>query len=250
MKKMLIAVAAFATSNLTLHAGLVSSFADIQTWAGDGSAAANKAAMVVQWNVGTNHYSRAWGYGWNSGTRTGWDMLTAIDVADVRLTIVPNAGSVFGIFFDLDADGGSFSPGTPGVFGVTVDSAGSTTDADDAYQSGWVSAGYWEYSVYGGSFSYDVYDMSPPYAFLGSSTYNSAGSANYSAVAWFSSPIGAAARELINGAWDAYSFAPSFAPESVVQPLDAAAVPEPASALLVLLSIGLLYYARRRIHAC
>ena len=249
MKKIAIAVAAFAALSLTLHAGVVSSFADIQNWAGDGSGAANKAGMVIQWNVGTNHYSRAWGYGWNSGTRTGWDMITAIDVADVQLTIVPNAGSVFGVFFDLDADGGNFSPGTPGVYGVTSDAAGSTTDADDVYQSGWVSAGFWEYSVYGGSFSYDVYDMSPPYDYLGSFTYNSAGSYNYSAVTWFSSPIGSGARELIDGAWDAYSFAPFFAPESVLQPL-AAAVPEPSPALLVFLSIGLLYYARRRLYAC
>lgn len=250
MKKMIIAVAAIATLSLTLHAGVVSSFSDIQIWAGDGASATNKAAMVVQWNVGTNHYSRAWGYGWNSGTRTGWDMLTAIDVADVRLTIVPNAGSVFGMFFDLDADGGTFSPGTPGVYGVTNDANGSTVDADDVYQSGWVSAGFWEYSVYGGNFSYDVYDMSPPYDFLGSSTYNSAGSSNYSAVTWFSSPIGAAARQLVDGAWDAYSFAPFFAPESLVQPLDAAAVPEPTTALLVLISMGIFYYARRRLHAC
>ncbi len=247
MKKFVVLFAAVFLLAAEVNATLVSNFSDIQNWAGDGASATNRAALVIQWNIGTIHHSIAWGYGWNSGTRTGWDMLTAIDLADVRLTLVPNGSSVFGIFYDLDNDGGSFTAGTPGVYGVTNDTDGSTSDAGDVYQSGWVSSGYWEYSVFGGNFSYDIYDMNPPYDYLGSSTYNVAGNSDYSSVVWFSSPLGSSARELINGSWDAYSYAPVFALQTIQQPL--AAVPEAnSSALLLFAAVAFIFHARKGLH--
>lgn len=205
--------------------------------------------MVIQWNEGPTHHSLAWGYGWNSGTRTGWDMLTAIDLIDIRLSLDINAGSVFGLFYDLDGDGGTYTPGTPGVYSVTSDTAGSVSDPGDLYQSGWVSAGYWEYSVFGGNFNYDVYDLNPPFDYLGSSSYSVSGNPSYGSVAWFSSPLGSSARELVNGSWDAYSFAESFGPVGIEQPLTAS-VPEPAIFSLLIFSLGVVFHVRRkRLHS-
>lgn len=215
----------------------VAGFDDIVYWVGAGKNATNRAALVIQWNVpgsGGSTISRSvvWGYGWNSGSPTGYDMLAAVDAMDERLNVVEastNNYAAFGMFYDADGDGGGFGAGTPGIYGLTSDEPGYVTDADDLYQSGWADSGFWEYSVYGGRFDYDVYDDAT-WEFLGSGTYDTAGSSYYPAGAWFSSPIGSKARLLVNGAWDAYSFTPDYTSRAVMQPC-AATLPVPRTSL-------------------
>lgn len=208
----------------------VSSFDDIKLWAGDGKAASKRAALVLQWNVsngqgGYRPFTRVWGYGWNSGAPTGYDMLQAVIEMDNRLGYQEEASTVFGLFYDVDGDGGDFAPGTPGVWGVSSDEDGVPSDGDDFFLSGWVSSGFWEYYVFGGNFTYDIYDYAT-WEWLGSDTYDVAGSASLADVAWFSAPIGSMARELVDGSWDAYCYAPGFSSQGIAQPL-AATLPVP-----------------------
>jgi len=230
MKKMIAALALAA--GLPLHAGVIDSFNDIQTWAGDGASATNRAALVMQWNINATSYSYAWGFGWNSGAPTGQDMLNAIDLADTRLIIDyhPTYGALFGIFYDADGNGSSHIAGTPGIANpdwtqppFADDVAGTTTDPSDLYQSGWVN-GFWGYSNYDSSDSY----------------------AN---VVWASSFVGLGSRSLSDGSWDSLSFSTdvvNFTSPATIQPL--AAVPEPSSLLLGVFALGLFLYARKRLH--
>lgn len=234
---------------LPLRAGTVSSYSDIQIWAGDGASAANRAALVLQWNINAVSYSYAWGFGWNSGAPTGRDMLLAVDAADTRLSVDYTQGAVFGVFYDLNNNGSSYIPGSPGLVDYgnpanTIPDAPGVTEAGDLYQSGWAD-GFWNYSISGGNFTY--YD----YYAGANAQYISPGSTSYSGVTWDISPVGDTSRELMNGSWDSFSFSTdvvNYTSPSIVQPL--AAVPEPSSALLTVSSIGLLLYARRRFHTC
>jgi len=82
-------------------------------------------------------------------------------------------------------------------------------------QNDW-STGYWEYNIYGGTFDYDLYDTE--WNWVGENTYSQTGTDTYSIVNWFSSPIGASERILIDGSWDAFSFAPNFLSTPVEEP--------------------------------
>ena len=249
MKKLILVAALGVALTLPLRAGAVASFADIQVWAGAGASAANRAALVLQWNINAVSYSYAWGFGWNSGTPTGRDMLLAVDAADARLSVDYTQSAVFGMFYDLNNNGSSYTPGVPGIVDYgnpdnTIHDTPGLTEAGDIYQSGWAD-GFWNYSISGGNFTYFDY-------FAGANaTYASPGSTTYSGVTWDVAPVGDTSRELVDGSWDSFSFSTdviNYTSPSVVQPL--AAVPEPSPALLTAFSIGLLLYARRRLHSC
>ncbi len=206
-------------------AGMVSSasaqvFDDIAFWVGEGS---NQAGFVIDWNDGISDESLMWGFRWD-GAATGADMMTAIVSADARLFAhlsVPGSFGVspYGIGYDADGDG---------VFGVTptlsFDSFGLSTgspfdgreaaDADDHWQEGWVSDGYWSY-------------------WLGSGDEP----------AWEGAMTGMSDRVLTDGSWDAWSYAAGFGEVLPSMPV-AAAVPAPGS--LTLLGAGLLAARRRR----
>ncbi len=225
---------AFTQFTQFARATTISSFDDIIYWVGSGT---NSAALVVDWNDGKSPGSLAWGYRWN-GSATGFDMISAVLASDPRFEgefIFETA--IFGFGYDLDGDGGTFNFIEPG---------GSASDVDDHFQVGWTINGYWSYWIHGGEFVYDLYDPNPPYNFIGTGTYSVPGTPQYSNVNWFFSPVGAADRELINGAWDGWRFAPNFVAQSPSQPV--AAIPEP-STWVFLVAGGLMVWiaARHRI---
>lgn len=218
------------------RAATVTDFSDIQYWVGSGT---NEAAMVLQWNDGKSPVSLAWGFRWD-GVATGFDMIQAIDAADSRLSVVVNPDfptAVFGIFYDVDGTGGTFTPGSPGVFGVSDDVAGTVSDPNDHYQNGWASLGFWEYYASGGSFDTE----NGPNTYPGSSSLPGTNGTPD----WISSWSGASDRELSNGSWDAWDYAPGFASETLDIPT--AAVPEPGTAALICLSGGLLVWRLRKV---
>jgi hypothetical protein len=243
-----LAVLAAITFATAAQAAAVTGFDDIQFWAGAGSSATNRAAIVIQWNLGAGPTytpeSIVWGFGWNSGTPTGWDALNAIVAADPRLALdkYPTFNAVFGMYYDVVNDGSGFTPGEPGDFGGSEN--GHANNPANDYQEGWTINGFWGYSIFGGNFTYDLFPGP------GTGTYNVAGSSSYANVVWTSSPIGADTRQLVNGAWDGWTFAPGFSDQSLVAPT-AAAVPEPG--IVALLALGcivvLTHVRKRRIHA-
>lgn len=207
-----------------LHAASASAqmfgFADIQNWTGTGS---NEAAVVVDWNDGKTPESIAWGYRWN-GTATGLDMLQAIDLADPRFAVFtvndPSFGAfVFGMGYDLNHNGGTFTPGTPG----TATETGSASDPGDHYAEGFYTK-YWAY--------YNS-DTGSPYGGGG---------------AWGFGDNGANSRVLVNGSWDGWSISDaSFnAPTPDFPTAAAANVPEPTVAWLLALGLGACVIVARR----
>jgi len=152
------------------------SFDDIAYWVGYGT---NQAALVIDWDDGITPVSLAWGYRWN-GAATGETMFDAVAAADPRLFLqkAPQGLGqiVFGCGYDVDNDGGGFTPGSPG-FGSETGSAG---DADDHYEEGWYSQ-YWQY-------------------FAGSGSPYEAGS-------WEPTGVGFQLRQLHDGDWDGWRIA-------------------------------------------
>lgn len=186
-------------------------FDDIQLWAGSGQ---SRAAVVVDWNDGLNPQSLAWGFRWD-GVATGRQMLNAIVAADPRLAEfgIFNGAAVFGFGYDLDGDGGTFTPGTKG------NETGFASDPDDHYREGWFDNGYWAYYVD------DSGDTSAP-----------------EAGDWGFAPAGLNDRILQPNSWDGLSFWPAFSGDAPSAPVPA--VPEPATAALVVLPM--LLALRRR----
>lgn len=218
-----------------IQAAPITGFDDIDYWVGSGT---NQAALVIDWNDGVSPVSLAWGFQWD-GAATGWEMLTAIAAADSRLTLVvhPDFDAVFGLYYDVTGANVGFVAGTPGG-----PEDGTANNPGDHYAEGW-SSGFWEYSVFGGDFSYDIYGGPPDYNYIGSGTYDVAGSPNYPGT-WESGNIGSGSRELADGYWDGLSFAPNFVSQSIDQPV-AAAIPEPTTFLLTALAGGLFVLRRR-----
>jgi hypothetical protein len=232
MEKTLIAVLAFAAAAWTGNAQLVESFEDIDYWVGEGP---NRAAMVIQWNDDISPAALAWGYRW-SGTATGLDMINAI----AGTTTIRTPGGTF-----IESFTGADSRVSVGVarysFGDSIFSIEYSGSNPVRTQADWFS-GYWQYLIFGGNFEYYDWDVGD------FRTYNTPGSALYTSVSWFSSPIGMGERSLMDGSWDALSFAPEFALQTVMQPV-AVAIPEPSALGLMGLGGLLLIYARRRIFA-
>jgi hypothetical protein len=211
MRKLIAALFALPLAGLQAQP-LVNSFDDIQFWTGSGT---NRAALVLQWNDGKTPVSLTWGFRWN-GNATGIDMLMAIAGSTaIEDEFGEPLGSTNGTDSRLKLGLIGYSFGKS-VFSVAFSPTGGTTRS----RSDWIS-GYWQYLIRGGDFEYTDWGATEP------SRYNVPGSPLYAPNSWFSSPIGAGDRTLINGAWDAYSFAPQFAVQPVVQP-SAAPLPKPA----------------------
>ena len=182
-------------------------FDSIKFWTGTGT---NKAAMVIQWNDGGTPTSMVWGYRW-SGEATGIDMLKAIAGSTVsredgQSTFLPDTSTGADPRLALSLVNYSGDSALRGL--VFTDREVVRTQND------W-STGYWEYSIYGGSFNYYPYN---PEGNSILTTYSKTGTYTYSNVNWFSSPIGASDRILIDGSWDAFSFASGFTSTPVVEP--------------------------------
>lgn len=197
---------------------VVGSFDDITFWVGSGT---NRAALVIDWNDGKNlsgsaaGESLAWGFRWNDGDApTGMTMLKAVAAADPRLDlniVVRNLGeTVFGLYYDLDGDGGTptYDP---------ISELGSADDTADHFAEGWRFNGYWTYFT---------------------------GASGQTVPTWAYSGTGAQSRSLTNNAWDGWSF-DDFSTNPGPKPdLAAAALPEPGSGLLV--ALGALILLRRK----
>jgi len=222
------------------EAGLVGNFSDINLWAGAGS---NQSALVLQWNDGGTPTSLAWGFRWD-GSVTGVDMLTAI----AGNVITVDAGDVVVSTTSTGFDSRLTLTLKDYGWGIAVEGIAFSDGSYDRSAGGW-SGGYWAYSVFGGDFEYDIYDTNPPYDYLGTGTYDTAGSSNYGDVVWYSSPIGALDRLLVADSWDGWSFDADFSgAPAIVQPYDAQAVPEPSS--LLLLVVGTLFVVQRFRRKC
>ena len=198
-------------------------FTDIQNWTGTGS---NQAAMVVDWHDSKGPESLAWGYRWD-GNATGLQMLQAIDAADSRLqfSFAYGGGFIYSIGYDLNNNGGTFTPGTPGFDndGNSTET-GSASDPNDHYAEG-VFSKFWGYDITAGS----------PYG--GSGT-------------WAESPVGAGDRQLVNGSWDGWSLSydeQNFSIPDPGFPTPADPAPEPPAWMMVALGgLGILTLQRVR----
>jgi len=172
-------------------------FDSIKFWTGTGT---NRAAMVIQWNDGSTPTSMVWGYRW-SGEATGIDMLKAIAGSTVsredgQTTFMPDTSTGADPRLALSLVNYSWGSALEGLVFTAQEVVRTQND--------W-STGYWEYSIYGGTFDYDLYDAE--WNYIGETTYRQTGTDTYSNVNWFFSPIGASDRILIDGSWDAFSFA-------------------------------------------
>jgi hypothetical protein len=165
-------------------------FDDIQFWVGNG---ANRAALVIDWvDDSPDPPSLVWGYRWDGNAR-GSDMLLAIISADNRLFAklggaATNPNAVFGLGYDADGDG-QFALDDGATFdkdGIAFTSPAdlaTSVDPDDYYAEGWFT-GFWHYGVAA---------VNP-----------------YGDGAWADSHEGMATRMLTDGAWDSWTFSPSF----------------------------------------
>jgi hypothetical protein len=196
----------------------VPSFDTIQFWAGSGT---NRAALVIQWNDGGSPAALLWGYRWN-GQATGMDMFRAVagwtQIRDASGTLLTSQS---GADIRLSTVWTRHSFGE--VFGYALDAVNWSTEAGLRAQTDWAS-GYWHYSIFGGHLEYEEYDEN--WAYIGTAIYDRAGSADYPGNNWFSSPVGAGDRPLVNGAWDAWSFATDFVPVPIVSP-QSTSIPPP-----------------------
>jgi hypothetical protein len=178
----------------------------VAQWVGSGS---NQALMVVDWQ---QPQTMVFGYRWE-GSATGLSFIEAVASADIGFQRVWHPDfiekSLFGLGYDVDGDGGAFTFGEPGLDTET----GSAADSDDYYAEGWYT-GYW-------------------------ARYDSQNGED-----WELSALGLAA-ELAEGAWLGWSWSPApdwngGAPDNI--PL----LPEPASALLMLLGAAAVVKNRRQ----
>lgn len=223
MKKIVLAASLLVVSTFELKGQLVQSFDDIQFWTGSGQ---NRSALVFQWNDGGTPASLAWGYRW-SGNVTGVDMLRAI-AGSTTVTAQGNSSTILETF--NGADSRMALTMERFGFGDAIYSMSFNDGLTSRNRADW-GTGYWAYDIFGGNFDYTNWGDPTVY------TYNTPGAVSYSAVNWFSSPIGASDRYLVDGSWDGFSFAPGFATSAVLQP-DPASIPEPSVAILVTVALG------------
>ena len=194
-------------------------FDSIKFWTGTGI---NKAAMVIQWNDGGTPKSMVWGYRWN-GTATGFNMFQSI----AGTTSLTDLSSPQNPQTYLGSDPRLTTSWTKYGFGNALDSVIFQNDTTLRTQSDWTN-GYWEYNVFGGEFEYPLYDSAGSVA-----TYSLEGSYSYSAVEWFSSPIGSSDRTLVDGSWDAWSFSENFVPVSITEPTPSLPPPPTCKSILL-----------------
>lgn len=219
-KKLVAAFACALLSHAIATAAVITGFDAIDYWVGTGS---NRAALVIDWNDGVSPVSLAWGFRWD-GLATGEDMFLAI------------AGVTLGDIAATGADARLSISITSYSFGNAVDRivyAGSGYSHDSA---GFLSGGYWEYYCMGGAF--DTPPNGDPNTFGGSEFYPGTGGSP----AFMSAFTGFSDRQLSEGSWDAWSFAPDFISPGVDVPV--AAVPEPGVWQLVVFSGIIWVFAR------
>jgi hypothetical protein len=166
------------------------SFDDVVLWYGSG---ANRAALAIDWiDTAAEPPAIVWGYRWN-GAATGASMLTAIVAGDPRLFAKlggspGNATAVYGLGYDADGDrefaidDGTTFDANGLAYSGPADGA-VATDAADYYAEGWFT-GFWHYGV--------------------------AASNPYNGGSWADIGTGMASRTLIDGAWDSWTFTPTF----------------------------------------
>lgn len=214
-------IAALASAPLAGSAHAAFTFDDITFWAGSG---ANEAALVVDFNDGKSPASHAWGFRWD-GDATVTDLFAAVVTADARLFAkVGPAGTfgtpVYGIGYDLDNDGvfGVDDGSTFGAGGIKLTSdldadGAAATDADDHYEEGWFSDGFWTH-------------------FVGSGEPFNGGN-------WLGGN-GLDSTPLTDGAWQGLSFDPAYSFT------DAPSEPLPEPTTLALIALGGAALLRRR----
>ena len=168
----------------------VTGFDDITHWIGAG---ANRAALAIDWSdADSDDPALVWGYRWE-GLTSGADMLTAIVAADTRL-FAKLGGTpeqpllVAGLGYDDNGDGefgldDGTDFGSVGLSYAGASDGGNSLAADDQYAEGWLT-GFWHYGV--------------------------ANANPYADGSWISSPLGLSQRPLVDGAWDSWTFSPTF----------------------------------------
>jgi hypothetical protein len=213
------------------QAGAVSSFDDIQFWAGTGS---KRAAVAIDWDDASSaDTALVWGFRWD-GDATGEDLFRAVLAADTRLFAKLQdyggelGSALYGVGYD-DGDGAfELDDGTTfdddGLAMVSGASDGALpVDAGDFYREGWF-LGFWHYGVSTGN----------PYA---------GGS-------WSSSNWGMSSRTLADGDWDSWTYTPTFNFQAFAQNVQAAPVPEPATLALALIAVACLGWRVRGRTVC
>lgn len=136
-------------------------FSKIERWTGQGDC---QAALAIKWAEGQNEgKTLVWGYRWNSTeTKTGEDLIRAIVKADPALYMMASNGAwgiaIGGIGYDVDGDRyvtlttmkDEIYPRN-GVFNLPYtefDTSASTKWGDsDAWNSGYMTTGFWNYYV-------------------------------------------------------------------------------------------------------
>lgn len=168
----------------------VRSLDDIRFWVGTGD---NRAALVIDWMEASDEPpALVWGYRWD-GTATGQDMLKAVLTADARLYAklggsLANPVTVYGIGYDAN-DNGAFAidDGTSfNAAGMAITSPADlavSVDAADHYAEGWFT-GFWHYGI--------------------------AAESPYDGGSWSDPVHGMGSRVLTEGAWDSWTYSPSF----------------------------------------
>jgi hypothetical protein len=184
-------------------------FDDIRYWVGSGM---NRAAIAIDWSdASKTPPALVWGYRWN-GAATGRSMLAAVIAADPRLFAklggsLGSESAVYGLGYDANNDGQfAIDDGTTfdasGVAYTGPSDLAASIDPADYYAEGWFT-GFWHYGVAGA----DPFD--------GSAT-------------WADSQLGMASRALTDGAWDSWTFSPTFNFGAFAQNPQAAAAPNSA----------------------
>ena len=208
----------------TTHAAFT--FNDIEFWTGSGG---SQAALVIDFNDGTTDRSYAWGYRFDSATpRTGADLFLSVVEADPRLTADAAVGS-FGLFVNAI----TFDPDGTG----SLVAHSQTTPPFDSEAA---SNPFFNYFVNNEVFN-DPVDFNnnshilPP---------NGEPFADTNPGSFINSSTGASGRPLADGSYDGYIFA-DFGTTPPTEPFAATAIPEPGSAILLLLAAPALMRRRR-----
>lgn len=188
--KMQIVLTLFCASVFVVSPAVAFTFDDIEFWVGTGS---NRAAMVVDWSdTTTDPPALVWGFRWD-GTALGRDMLKAVVAADDRLFAkiggpVANPVAIYGLGYDASDDGqfalDDFTAFDDDGFATSAPADGAiSVDAADHYAEGWFT-GFWH--------------------------YGQAANNPYAGGSWSDAPLGMAGRTLADGAWDSWTFTPTF----------------------------------------
>ena len=208
----LIALIVFTAPALRGQA-VVNSYNDIQFWAGLG---ANRSAVVVEFNSGTNPFSVAWGYRWSGQVSLQTMMFDLAGVisrgpapvpgSDPRLSLSVTSFGNMGFFIDT----------------LTYDQSG----IGDSWPSGTLSL-----TGYDGNNWNNLFTLN--------------GSPNWSSGPFQLSNVGMAGTTLVDGGW--YGWVTANGPKTYNFQQPVAAVPEPSSLALIAIGAAALLWRHRRL---